>query len=157
MTAAPFQRPLRISRSCVLALALAALFIVPAPAHAAAKGRSTSGAETSLKRIQRTVAIIDAEAKTPEGETAVVKRLSAQLRVSEEELRAKRDTWGLGYGEIAMAYGFAGASRTGKTPDDVVAMRSSGTAWTDIAKNLGVRVDAVAKRMRRHMGPKTPR
>jgi len=155
MTAVPFQRPLRISLSCVLAFALPLFFSVPA--HAAAKGRSTSGAETSLKRIQRTVALIDAEAKTPEGEAAVVKRLSAQLRVSEEDLRAKRDTWGLGYGEIAMAYGFAGASRTGKTPDDVVAMRSSGTAWTDIAKSLGVRVDAVAKRMRRHVGSKTPR
>jgi hypothetical protein len=155
MTAVPYQRPLRISLSCALAFALALLFSVPA--HAAAKGKGSSGAETSLKRIQRTVAILDAEAKTPEGEAAVVKRLSAQLRVSEEDLRAKHDTWGLGYGEIAMAYGFAGASRTGKTPDDVVAMRSSGTAWTDIAKDLGVRVDTVAKRMRRHVGPKPPR
>ncbi len=143
------------SRACVLAFVLALLFSVPA--HAAAKSRNTSGAETSLKRIQRTVALIDAEARTPEGEDAVVKRLSAQLRVSEETLRAKRDTWGLGYGEIAMAYGFAGASRTGKTPDDVVAMRSAGAAWTDIAKDLGVRVDAVAKRMRRHVGPKPSR
>lgn len=154
MTAIGFQRPLRISLSCALAFALTAL---SSPAPAAAKGKSTSAAETSLKRIQRTVALIDAEARTPEGEAAVVKRLSAQLRVSEEDLRAKRDTWGLGYGEIAMAYGFAGASRTGKTPDEVVAMRSSGTAWTDIAKDLGVKVDTVAKRMRRHVGPKPSR
>ena len=154
MTVAPFQRPLRLSLFLLLAIAITGL---SSPAHAAAKGKSQSRAETSLKRIQRTVAIIDAEARTPEGEDAVVKRLSAQLRVSEETLRAKRDTWGLGYGEIAMAYGFAGASRTGKTPDDVVAMRSSGTDWSDIAKDLGVKVDTVAKRMRRHVGPKTPR
>lgn len=144
---------LRISRFLVLAISIAGLY---SPAHAA-KAKSASRAETSLKRIQRTVAIIDAQARTPEGEDAVVKRLSAQLRVSEETLRAKRDTWGLGYGEIAMAYGFAGASRTGKTPDDVVAMRSSGTDWSDIARDLGVKVDTVAKRMRRHVGPKTPR
>src|SRR4029077_8995547 len=37
--------------------------------------------ETALHRIQRTVALIDAQAKTPEGETQVVARLSAQLGV----------------------------------------------------------------------------
>ncbi len=151
MTSVRLLRAPRIS----LALPVLALLIVPVavPAPAAAKPNT---AETSLKRIQRTVAMIDAEAKTPEGEDAVVKRLSAQLHVPEETLRAKHDTWGLGYGEIAMAYGFASASRTGKTVDDVVAMRSAGTDWKDIARTLGVRVDAIAKKMRRHVGPKTP-
>ena len=153
MTGVPFHRPLRISLSCSSAFLLLAFLAAPAPATANTPAKGKNNAETSLNRIQRTVAKIDAEAKTPEGEDAVVKRLSAQLRVSEETLRAKHDTWGLGYGEIAMAYGFAGASRTGKTPDDVVAMRSSGTSWIDIAKDLGVKVDTVAKRMRRHAGP----
>ncbi len=118
------------------------------------KATKTS-AETALQRIQRTVARIDAEAKTPEGETRVVSRLSAQLGVSRDSLQAEHDAWGLGYGEVAMAYGFARASRNGSTPADVVAMRSAGTGWLDIAKALGVKVDTVASRMKRHVGPKS--
>jgi len=110
--------------------------------------------ETALQRIQHTVARIDAEAKTPEGESRVVERLSAQLGVSRDSLQAQHDAWGLGYGEVAMAYGFARASRNGRTPADVVAMRSAGTGWLDIAKALGVKVDAVANRMKRHVGTK---
>jgi hypothetical protein len=111
--------------------------------------------ESALHRIQRTVARIDAEAKTPEGEARVVARLSSQLGVSVDSLQAEHDTWGLGYGEIAMAYGFARASRTGKTVGDVVGMRSGGTGWLDIAKELRVKVDTVANRMKRHVGPKS--
>lgn len=113
--------------------------------------------ETALHRIQRTVAMIDAQAKTPEGEAQVVARLSAQLGVSADSLQAEHDTWHLGYGEIAMAYGFARASRTGKTVEDVVDLRSAGTDWLDIAKELGVKVDTVANRMKRHLGPKSKR
>jgi hypothetical protein len=122
-------------------------------AHAAAPPRAKPTPETSLHRIQRTVAKINAEARTPEGEAVVVKRLSAQLGASPDSLRQQHAAWGLGYGEIAMAYGFAKASRKGRTPADVVAMRGTGMEWLAIAKDLGVKVDQVASRMRRHVGP----
>jgi len=125
-----------------------------APAAASA-GATKTAPETALHRIQRTVARIDAEAKTPEGESRVVARLSTQLGVSPDSLQAEHDAWGLGYGEIAMAYGFARASRNGSSVADVVAMRSAGTGWLDIAKALGVKVDTVANRMKRHVGPKS--
>ncbi len=126
----------------------------PMPAAAATPAPVKSTPESALHRIQRTVARIDAEAKTPEGEARVVARLSSQLGVSADSLTAEHDTWGLGYGEIAMAYGFARASRTGKTVEDVVGMRSAGIDWLNIAKQLGVKVDTVANRMKRHVGPK---
>ncbi len=127
---------------------------VPAEASTPVKSQATlSSPETALRRIQRMVARIDAEARTPEGEAAVSKRLSLQLGASEDSLKAQRQTWGLGYGELAMAYGFAKASRTGKTPADVVAMRSGGMDWFAISKELGVKVDAVANRMKRHVRP----
>ena len=100
--------------------------------------------------IQRSVFRINREASTPEGEAAVVKRLSSQLGASEDSLRNQHATWGLGYGEIAMAYGFAKASKKGKTPADVIEMRNSGKDWNAIAKDLGVKVDQVAKKMRRN-------
>ncbi len=115
-----------------------------------------AGPETALQRIQRMVLKINDEAKTPDGEAAVVKRLSGQLGASEDSLRHQHETWGLGYGEIAMAYGFAKASRKGKRPADVVEMRNSGKNWDAIAKDLGVKVDAVAKKMRRNVAPTPP-
>jgi len=144
-----------ISLGCA---AVAATVAAASPASASPASASTASTktapETALHRIQRTVARIDAEAKTPEGESRVVERLSTQLGVSQDSLKAQHDAWGLGYGEIAMAYGFARASRNGRTPADVVAMRSTGTGWLDIARALGVKVDTVANRMKRHVGPK---
>jgi hypothetical protein len=142
--------------SAMLFLAAACLVAAPigASAERTAKSAPTkSTPETALHRIQRTVARLDDEAKTPEGEAAVVKRLSAQLGAPEDSLRRQHAAWGLGYGEIAMAYGFSRASRTGKTPDDVIAMRNQGKDWLVIAKNLGVKVDRVAARMKRHVPP----
>ena len=149
----------RLLAAAVLTAVLVAGAPAPGNAHvtAAAAATNKNAPETALRRIQRAVARIDDEAKTPEGEEAVVKRLSQQLSVSEDSLKAQRDAWGLGYGEIAMAYGFARASRSGKTPSDVVAMRSAGTGWLEISKELGVKVDAVAKRMRRHVRAPAPR
>jgi len=128
-------------------------------AHASAFASTTTTApvnskETSLERIQRAVAKIDAEASTPEGEADVVKRLSAQLAVSPDTLQAQHENWGVGYGEVAMVYGFARASKKPVTPDQVVEMRRSGSDWEVIAKNLGVKVDAVATRMKKSAGPK---
>jgi hypothetical protein len=124
---------------------------------AASPTPTKSTPETALHRIQRTVARIDAEAQTPEGEAQVVARLSTQLGVPPDSLKDQHASWGLGYGEIAMAYGFARASRTGKTPAEVVAMRTAGTSWLDIAKELHVKVDTVANRMKRHLVPKSTR
>jgi len=159
MTHHPIQAALRVSLAALIACAVAGT-LIPALAVAgkpAATAPTKSTPETALHRIQRTVARIDAEAKTPEGEAAVLKRLSAQLGASEDSLKLQHGTWGLGYGEIAMAYGFAKASKKGKTPADVVAMRGEGTGWLEIAKDLGVKVDQVANRMKRHVTSPRPR
>jgi len=117
-------------------------------------GGAVSSKETALTRIQRMVARLNKESSTPEGEELVVARLAGQFRVSPDTLRAQRAAWGLGYGEVAMAYGFARASRKPVTPEDVVEMRRGGAAWPSIASNLGVKIDTVASRMRRQAGPR---
>jgi len=110
--------------------------------------------ETSLQRIQRYVASINQEASTPEGEEAVVARLSQQLRASPDSLQAEHARWGLGYGEVAMVHGFARDSKiSGITPDDIVGMRRAGKSWEDIGKQLGVKVDNVASRMKKNVNP----
>lgn len=135
-------------------LVLVSLFVLGSLASGAASAAVTK--ETSLQRIQRSVARIDREASTPEGEAAVVKRLSAQLRMPEDSLRARREAWALSYGEIAMVYGFARASRrqSATLPDQIVEMRREGLDWKVIAKQLGVSIDAVASRVRRNEPPR---
>ncbi len=118
-------------------------------------GSPAGAKETSLQRIQKMVARINAEASTPEGEQAVVDRLSKQLGATPDSLRGQHAAWGLGYGEVAMVYGFARASRKpGVTPSQIVEWRNGGMSWAAIGKELGVKVDAVAAKMRRHVAPK---
>jgi hypothetical protein len=135
------------ARSHVIAALL--LLAMALPAQAAT---GVANKETALQRIQRSVARIDREASTPEGEAAVVKRLAAQLGMPEDTLRARHDAWALGYGEIAMVYGFARASRrqSATLPDQIVEMRRDGQDWKSIAKQIGVSIDAVATRVRRN-------
>lgn len=157
--------PARAMRMLALPAILLALAASPNSAQAAAKRapapkenvtRVVDTKETALDRIQRSVLRINQEASTPEGEERVVARLSSQLRVSPDSLRAERSTWGLGYGELAMVYGFArAAKRQPTTPDQVVEMRRGGADWQAIANDLGVKVDQVAARVRRHEGPKS--
>lgn len=117
--------------------------------------RAVNTKETALQRIQRSVARINQEAGTPEGEAIVVDRLSSQLRIAPETLRSQHDAWSLGYGEIAMVYGFARAARRQPTtPESVVERRRMGTDWDVIAKDLGVKIDTVASRLKRQEPPK---
>jgi hypothetical protein len=102
------------------------------------------------------VAKINAEASTPEGEEAVVNRLSKQLAITPEQLRQEQQTWGIGYGDVAMVYGFSRASRKKSTPAEVVELRHSGKEWDAIGKEIGVNVDNVASRMKKNVNPKPP-
>ena len=148
---ASFSRAVRRAATSSLLFAF-----VLASAFYARPASGVTTKETSLQRIQRSVARIDREASTPEGETAVVQRLAAQLAMPEDSLRARHDAWALSYGEIAMVYGFARAARrqSATLPDQIVDMRRSGADWKAIAKQIGVSIDAVAARMRRNEPPR---
>ena len=121
----------------------------PQPAYTA----PVNTKETALDRIKRMVAKINQEASTEEGEAAVKARLSQQLRCPPDTLEWQRTTWGVGYGEIAMVHGFAKASKKKTSPGEVYEMRRSGMEWEAIAKNLGVKVDAVASKMTKSAAP----
>ena len=121
------------ARSHLFAALLLLAMALPAQA---ATGVATK--ETALQRIQRSVARIDREASTPEGEAAVVKRLAAQLGMPEDSLRARHDAWALGYGEITMVYGFARASRRqSATLSSTSASRTAGSAWRNSTPRTG--------------------
>jgi hypothetical protein len=150
----PTLRRLRVS-GFVLAAVIA--FVLAGPlAPAASAGTPVVTKETALQRIQRSVARIDREAATPEGEERVVQRLALQFGMPEDSLRAKREAWSLSYGELAMVFGFARSARrqSATLPEEIVEMRRSGTDWRAIAKHLGVNVDTVARRVHRNESPR---
>jgi len=135
------------------------LLLVPRPIVAESQPTQTKPVtteETALQRIQKMVAKINTEASTPVGEEAVVNRLSKQLAVAPDTLRAQQQTWGIGYGEVAMVYGFSRASRKKARPAKVVDLRRSGMEWDAIGKEVGVNVDTVASRMKKNVNPKPP-
>jgi hypothetical protein len=144
-------------RSGSVAAAAAALLFLSAPAPPAAAGKTPpalatptgSAKQTALQRIQRMALRLNAEASTPEGEKQVVTRLAAQLHVDADSLRSQKQAWGVGYGDVAMIYGFARSGRIRVVPERVLEMRRSGLDWQAIAGELGVKVDAVATRMNR--------
>jgi hypothetical protein len=121
----------------------------PQPAHTT----PVNTTETALDRIQRMVAKINHEASTEEGEAAVIQRLSQQLRCPPDTLEWQHTTWGVGYGEVAMVHGFARSAKKKTTPNEVYEMRRSGMDWEVIAKSLGIKVDAVASKMKKNAGP----
>jgi len=141
--------------SAALALALSVSLASPAAATTPVATPTTAAPlntkETALHRIQRSVARIDKEASTPEGEARVVKQLSAQLGMPEDSVRAQHDAWALSYGEVAMVYGFARSAKkqSATLPDQIVDMRRSGMGWDVIGKKLGVNVNTVASRVQK--------
>jgi hypothetical protein len=156
----------RIARMPILGLATIALLAVPGHALADGGTTTTSGTVpqpvttapvatqiTPLQRIQRAVAKINTQASTPEGEEQVIHQICTRLSVSPDSLQADRARWGLDYGETAMVYTFAKSSKKPITPDQVVEMRRSGEEWDDIAKDLGINIQAVAKRMNKNVPP----
>ena len=107
--------------------------------------------ETSLQRIQRSVARIDRR-PPPRGRSGGGEAPLDQLGMPEDSLRARREAWALTYGEIAMVYGFSRVARrqSAALPAQIVEMRREGQDWKAIAKQLGVSIDAVASRVRRN-------
>lgn len=150
----------RSIRLASAALALAWCVSFPSPAASttpvATPTAPVTTKETALQRIQRSVARIDKEASTPEGEARVVTRLSAQLGMPEDTLRARREGWSLSWGEVAMVYGFARSAKkqSATLPDQIVEMRRSGMAWDAIGRKIGVNVDTVAARVQKSVPPK---
>jgi hypothetical protein len=157
MIAYPLRR-VRIAgfASSFLVAAIAFGALAGPAARSASAGTPVITRETALQRIQRSVARIDREAATPEGEERVVQRLALQFGMPVDSLRAKREAWSLSYGEMAMVFGFARAARrqSATLPQEIVDMRRSGADWRMIAKQLGVNIDTVAARVHRNEPPR---
>ncbi len=81
-----------------------------------------------------------------ENEEKILEKYSERFGVDRDtlaDLRAER----LGYGEISHALVLS--EKTGKTLDEIVAMRDAGKGWGDIADELGVKLRETTREVKR--------
>lgn len=117
---------MKILSGALMALLLCA---VPVPAP---------GAEAQAMRLEDHVAAVNRAARAPEGEPAVVQRLSHELELPAATLQAQREQTRLGWGEIRIANRIG--QESGLSFEQVVREFRSGKGWGEIVRehNLSV-------------------
>jgi hypothetical protein len=83
----------------------------------------------------------------PVSRGAVVTRISSETGVPVDTLQAERASTGLGWGELEKANLLANAS--GKSFNDIVAMRKAGEGWGEIAHDNGLNLGKIVSNAHR--------
>jgi hypothetical protein len=105
------------------------------------------------KNLAREAKRLNDTAAKPDGEKAVVKRIVADLKATEPQVRALRDSK-LGYGEIAVVLSLAQAIPGGTTDANiqkVLALHQGPPAlgWGEVAKQLGTKLGKTVSQVRK--------
>jgi hypothetical protein len=91
----------------------------------------------------KTIAALNADAQKPGGPERVMKSISASTHVPVATLEKGKARYKLSYGDLFMAYSIASAS--GKTFDDIAALKAKGESWQKVADEVGVSLDGKKK------------
>jgi hypothetical protein len=91
--------------------------------------------------LNQTIASINSDAKKDPAKAA--QSLSASIKVPVATLEKEKTRTNLSYGDLFAAHSIAKAS--GKSFDEVAAMKSKGESWDKIAETLGVSLDGKKK------------
>lgn len=86
--------------------------------------------------IKQTIANINADAAKPGGPAKVLQSISASTHVPAATLEKQKASTGLSYGDIFAAHSIAKAS--GKSFDEIAALKKKGQTWDQIADANGV-------------------
>jgi hypothetical protein len=86
--------------------------------------------------IKQTVANINADAAKPDGPAKVLQSISKSTGVPAATLEKEKTKTGLTYGDIFAAHSVAKAS--GKSFDEIAALKKKGQTWDQIAEANGV-------------------
>lgn len=82
--------------------------------------------------IQKTIANINADASKPGGPEQVLKSISSSTHVPVATLEKQKASSGLSYGDLYIAHSVAKAS--GKSFDEIAALKTKGETWDKIAE-----------------------
>ena len=93
--------------------------------------------------LSKTVAQINADASKEGGPAKVLESMSKSTGVSAATLEKQKSKTGLTYGDVFAAHSIAKAS--GKTFDEIAALKKAGQTWDQIAEANGVEVGGKKK------------
>ena len=96
--------------------------------------------------LERTANDYDSWGATPGGHEQVLAAISRDTGVPIANLEAQRDRTRLGYGGLFIANSLASA--TGKTFDEIAALKASGHGWGWIAKQNNVKLGPIVSQAR---------
>ena len=94
--------------------------------------------------LETTASDFDTWGTTSNGRERVLSAISHETDVPVTTLAAQRDQTGLGYGGLFIANSLASA--TGKTFDEIAALKASGHGWGWIAKQNNVKLGPIVSR-----------
>ena len=97
--------------------------------------------------LERTATDFDTWGASPDGRGRVLTSISRQTGVPIGTLEAQREQTRLGYGGLFIANSLASA--TGKTFDEIAALKASGHGWGWIAKQNNVKLGPIVSRAHR--------
>lgn len=103
---------------------------------AAVAGFAFATLQVQAATIKQTIASINADASKPGGPERVVKSISKSTGVPAATLEKQKAKTGLSYGDIFAAHSIAKAS--GKTFDQIAALKTKGQSWDKIAEENNV-------------------
>ena len=94
--------------------------------------------------LQQTARNLDRWSTTPYGRDRVLNQISRETGVPTDVLAEQRRQTGLGYGGLFIANSLA--SETGRTFDEIAALKASGHGWGWIAKQYNVKLGPIVSR-----------
>lgn len=103
---------------------------------AAVAGFSLATLQVQAATIKQTVASINADANKPGGPERVLKSISKSTGVPAATLEKQKAKSGLSYGDVFAAHSIAKAS--GKSFDQIAALKAKGQSWDKIAEENNV-------------------
>jgi len=119
----------------------------------AVTGTAWADLSKAEKNLEREAKRLNDTAAKPDGEKAVVKRLVAELKATEQQVQALRDRR-LGYGEIAIVLSIAQTMPGGATDANaqkVLSLRQGPpvAGWGDVARQLGTKLGRIVSQVRK--------
>lgn len=99
-----------------------------------------------VKDLERAASHINAQAKTSDGQAHVLTKISDETGVPVATLQTQRSQTDLGYGELLIANSLASA--TGKTFEEIAALKASGQGWGKIAKTYDLKLGPIVSQAR---------
>ena len=116
-------------------------------ADAPKAARATTVSAADKPSFREALAHFDAQTGTIVGGYAlIVPAVKLQTGVATETLTRQHEVTGLTYGELLVANSLASGS--GKSFNDIIAIKNKGKSWSQISKELGVNIDSITARLK---------